>query len=136
MQEWLAEVQMSRIFLLMLLVACDGASSDSASTKTTRTAVDNGTACLDDSGQILVIFQECLSSSCDTLVSATCTATLEGDTLVVHAEAVIDSVGVTCTADCGQVSATCAPPLIEDPDTVTLSYAGTEHPLSDPCTGP
>lgn len=104
--------------------------------KTTTTITDEGTVCLNDAGEVEVTFPGCLSSSCDTLVSATCTATLVGDVLEVHGEAVIDSQGNECTADCGIIQATCEMPLIEDPDTVVFSYAGTETPLDAACTGP
>ncbi len=67
---------------------------------TTTTITDEGTVCVNDAGEVEVTFPGCLSSRCDTLVSATCTAVLEGETVVVHAEAVIESQGEECTADC------------------------------------
>lgn len=102
---------------------------------TTETITDEGTVCLNDAGQVEVTFPGCLSSSCDTLVSATCTATLVDGVLEVHAEAVVESQGEECTADCGIIQATCEMPLVEDPDTVVFSYAGVETPLDAECEG-
>lgn len=100
---------------------------------TTATITDEGTACLGDEGAIEVTFPGCLSSSCDTLTSATCTAELVDGVLVVHGEAVIESQGDVCTDDCGIIQATCAAPLIEDPSTVVISYAGVETPMDAEC---
>lgn len=116
-----------RLFLL-ILAACDPAV-------TTATITDEGTVCLNDAGQIEVTFPGCLSSSCDTLTSATCTAELVDGLLVVHGEAVIESEGDVCTDDCGIIQATCASPLIEDPETVRFSYAGEETALDAECGG-
>ena len=100
--------------------------------KTTTTLTDVGTACL-ASDTIQVDFETCLSSSCDTLVSATCTAELQGDTVVVHAEAVIESEGNECTDDCGFVSAECALPEGADPTSMLLEYAGNQTALGEAC---
>lgn len=121
---------MRRLVFLPLLAACELEPK-----VTTTTITDEGTVCLNDAGQVEVTFPGCLSSSCDTLVSATCTATLEGDQLVVHGEAVIESEGEECTADCGIIQATCEMPLIEDPETVVFLYAGVETPLDAACEG-
>ncbi len=99
---------------------------------TTRTLTDEGSVCVDDGG-IVVTFPDCLSSSCDTLLSAECSATLVDGVLEVHAEAVIESQGNECTTDCGLVQATCELPLVEDPETVSLSYAGDTVPLDEAC---
>ena len=50
-----------------------------------------------------------------------------------HGEAVIDSEGDECTADCGIIQATCALPEIEDPSSVVFSYAGAETALDAEC---
>lgn len=110
-----------RTLLLSLLAAC-------ADPITTQTLTDEGTACV-DGDTITVTFPGCLSSSCDTLTSATCTATLEGTTLTVHAEATIESQGKECTADCGFITASCDAPATEGE--VTLSYAGEDTPLAE-----
>lgn len=117
---------MSRFLFLTLLVACEPEV-------TTTTITDEGTACVNDEGDIQVTFPGCLSSSCDTLTSATCTAELVDGVLEVHGEAVIESQGDVCTDDCGIIQATCAMPLIEDPSTVELSYAGQQTALDAEC---
>lgn len=104
------------LWMLLTLAAC-------ADPITTQTLTDEGTACVDAS-TVSVDFGACLSSSCDTLVSASCTATLEGTVVTVHAEAVIDSQGKTCTADCGLVSTTCALPDLTGLSGVTFVYSG------------
>lgn len=115
---------------LLLLTACElGPKVE------TTTLTDQGSVCLNDDGDVLVDFGTCLSSSCDTLISASCTAELVDGVVVVHAEAVIESEGNECTADCGYVQATCEAPLIEDPESVVFSYAGEETALDAECSG-
>ena len=114
--------------LLLLLSACDPPVE-------IRTLTDEGTVCLNDNGKVQVDFPGCLSSSCDTLVSATCTVTLVDGTLEVHATAEIHSQGTTCTSDCGLIQATCDMPLVEDPETVVFSYAGQTTALDAECQG-
>lgn len=125
------------LIVLALLAGCpepaDKDDTGSVDEVTTTTLTDEGTACLTDAGEIRVSFPGCLSSSCDTLISATCTAELVDGVLEVHAEAVIESVGDVCTEDCGYIQATCAAPVIEDPESVVLSYAGSETPLEPGC---
>ncbi|MDP2310591.1 MAG: hypothetical protein Q8P18_31520 [Pseudomonadota bacterium] len=116
------------IIFLAFLAGCPEGSG-----VTTTTTTDEGTACLNDAGEIQVTFPGCLSSSCDTLTSATCTAELVDGVLVVHGESIVDSEGDVCTDDCGIIQATCAAPLIEDPSSVMLSYAGVETPLDAEC---
>jgi hypothetical protein len=62
------------------------------------------------------------------------TTTMTDGVLEVHGEAVIDHQGNECTADCGIITASCTAPLVEDPATVTLSYAGSEVALDAECT--
>ena len=120
---------MRALLALPLVAACDLGPK-----VTTTTITDEGTVCLDDAGQVEVTFPGCLSSSCDTLTSATCTAELDGDLIVVHAEATIDSQGDECTADCGIIQATCDLP--EGADSATgFSYAGEETALDAACEG-
>lgn len=101
----------------------------------TDTVANEGSVCQNDAGDIEVTFPGCLSSSCDTLVSATCEATLVGGVLEITAEAVIESVGETCTMDCGIIQARCEMPLIEDPQTVVFEYAGEQTALDAECQG-
>lgn len=121
---------MSRLLSSLVALALVGGCEDPV---TTTTLTDEGTACINDDGDVQVTFPGCLSSSCDTLVGATCEAVLVSGVLEVHAEATIESQGTECTADCGEIVATCAAPLIEDPETVTISYAGVETPLAAGC---
>ena len=83
-------------------------------------------------GDLIIDFQECLSSSCDTLLSSSCSASLDEDVLMVTGAAEIESyVDTVCTDDCGFVGATCELPLIEDPATVTVSYGGVDTPMEE-----
>jgi hypothetical protein len=71
--------------------------------------VDEGVACI-DGDQVLVDFQQCLSTSCDTVRTSSCAATLEGDTLTITAAAQIASLpgsNLACSTDCGLVEARC-----------------------------
>lgn len=67
--------------LLLLLAACGPKI-------TTTEITDEGTVCVNDAGDVEVTFPGCLSSSCDTLVSATCTATYAGASTALDAECV------------------------------------------------
>lgn len=78
--------------------------------------VDEGAACVaGEVGQphdVSVDFGLCTSSSCDEVLHASCTATLEGTTITVEATATIRSKGGACTEDCGSVTTGCrTPPL-------------------------
>ena len=73
--------------------------------------VNEGALCLDGS-QIVVDWQTCLSSSCDTLTDSDCTATLDNGVLTLDSYGRIESQGAECTDDCGFASATCELPEI------------------------
>lgn len=73
-----------------------------------NTFTNDGEVCIDAAaGEAVVHVNTCLSSSCDTLVSSSCSVTLEGTTLTVTSEAVVDSQGDVCTDDCGFVLIRC-----------------------------
>lgn len=65
--------------------------------------------------QLQYFVDQCLSSSCDTERSATCTAVVEGNVIQVETRAQWQgppSTGAACTTDCGLLTASCAtPPL-------------------------
>jgi len=86
---------------------------------------DKGTACL-DGAEVKVDFNTCLSSSCDTLEGASCTATLSGDTITVTSSGTVVSVGDECTADCGFSTTTCAVTGGDATTATKISYAGQE----------
>lgn len=111
------------MLLLALLAAC----------ATFTDYVDEGTACFDD-GDVVVTFPACATSTCDSVVTASCTATLVDGVLEVHGEARMKHQGAVCTEECLTVTARCEAPLIEDPDTVTMTYAGFDAALGG-CTG-
>lgn len=98
--------------MFLLFLACVGGAPPEPTTETTN-LTDVGTLCWNETGDLEVDFQQCLSSSCDTLLAAECTTSLDDDILLVTATAVIDSVvGVACTEDCGAVTAIC--PITDD----------------------
>lgn len=108
---------------LLLLAACDGGP-------TVTELVDVGEVCIDSQdGSYVVDFQTCLSSSCDTLVSAECSGTLDGDTLTITATAVIESEGNVCTDDCGFVQASCELPTLSDTSNLTVVYGEQSGPF-------
>lgn len=95
--------------MLLLLLACD----ETPKTET-HTYTDQGDACLsaptaDAEGTVTVDPHLCLSGSCDELISSGCTATLEGTTITVTSEFVVESPAepTTCTTDCGMPTASC-----------------------------
>lgn len=101
-----------KFIALLLLTACGPLT-------TTRTLEDVGDAC-HTGDTVTLTFAGCLSSSCDTLVSADCTATLQGGVVTVRGTAVITSTGTECTADCGLITADCDAPTVTEPDTTIL----------------
>lgn len=84
--------------LLLALAAC-------GPTITTDTVTD-GSVCR-KTDTVVFMFDTCLSSSCDTVTSTSCTATLDGTTITVVGEAVIERTSGDCTADCGFVEVEC-----------------------------
>lgn len=118
--------------MLLTLLACIGGLGDSETETEINTLEDSGALCTKEDGTLKVDFQTCLSSSCDTLLSAVCTATLEDDLLTVTATAEIASqVGGACTDDCGFVEASCDGPYIEDTSVVRVRYGGSTVPFDD-----
>lgn len=116
---------------LLWLGACSGRDDETEH-------VDVGGACVSgEQGQphdVAVDFGLCLSSSCDELVEASCTAMLEGTTITVEASATVRTKtgrNVACTADCNSATASCdTPPLA--PGTYTLVYGDDSVELTVP----
>ncbi len=110
----------SALLGLVLIVACTSEEDTEH--------VDVGGACVagEQGGahDVAVDFGLCLSSSCEEVVEASCTTTLEGNTLTVEASATVRSKtgrNVACTLDCVSVTAGCeTPPLA--PGSYTLVY--------------
>jgi hypothetical protein len=98
--------------------------------------LDNtGTACVDEANaEVFVDFQTCMSSSCNTVLSRSCTATVDGDTLVVTSAAEVESqTGPgNCTLDCMTVSVACDLPEGWEA-TTTLSYGGETQAVDVAC---
>ncbi|MEZ4318780.1 MAG: hypothetical protein R3F61_14800 [Myxococcota bacterium] len=93
--------------------------------------VNEGTLCTNANGDVVVDWQTCLSSSCDTLTDAECTATLDGTDLALESYGRIESQGLECTDDCGFAVATCTLPTIADPTQITVTHGTTTVTLSD-----
>ncbi len=89
---------------------------------------NQGRACVsgeaDAAVEVEVDFNVCLSSSCDELVDAECTATWNGETLEVEASGTVRSkTNTDCTLDCGQALVTCEAAAMPAGG-YELSYAG------------
>jgi hypothetical protein len=113
--------------LLLLLAACPD-PTDKPSTET----ITEGTACVDAGIETITFtFDTCLSSSCDTLESATCEATISGETVTVTGEAVVVSEGDTCTDDCGMATATCTMPALPDTGDIQVVVGDETVPLAE-----
>ena len=94
--------------------------------------VTDGSACVDEGIETITFtFDTCLSSSCDTLDSATCTATISGETVTVTGEAVVTREDGECTADCGIVTATCEMPALPDTGEIEVTVGDTTVPLAE-----
>lgn len=112
------------MWTILLLWACGS--------EPVTTTVTDGSACVDAGIETITFtFDTCLSSSCDTLDSATCTATLSGETVTVTGEAIVTSEGDECTADCGVVTATCTMPALPDTGEIQVVVGGATVPLAD-----
>ena len=94
---------MLRLLTPLLIVMLAAACGVDVSTVTVTT----GTPECVDGTQVKVRFQGCLSSSCDRLVSATCSLAVEGDTAAVTGAAIIERQSGECTDDCGLIEAVC-----------------------------
>lgn len=105
-------------WLILFLAAC-------GSDVTSKTITEISDVCV-DGNSLKVTFLGCLSSSCDSLASATCTITAAGDVLTVTGEAVVDSQGDICTDDCGFIQATCALDASLDRDATTVTFGGDD----------
>ncbi|MCA9569132.1 MAG: hypothetical protein KC656_14890 [Myxococcales bacterium] len=103
---------------LLGLLACGG--------PTLTELEDVGLFCRDTTdGELVVDFGVCLSSSCDTLLEATCSGELVGDELVVTATVRYETDGDECTDDCGRARAECRLPTLTDTEGLTVRY-GTQ----------
>ena len=115
----------------------DEKADDQPTTKTVD-HTDVGTACVsgtvDQPHEVAVDFDLCLSSSCDKLVSASCTVEQSGVDLTVNGKATVSRTGgpdTMCTADCGRVTAKCSVPALAA-GTYQLSYAGKQIEFAVP----
>lgn len=117
-----ASVLLAVICTWTLSVACGTGAAPSQ-----RTVENDGEVCLENrSGdseavepgdlRARVIFNTCLSSTCDDVQSKNCTVELDGTTVVVESRADIVSQGGPCSADCGFASVTCDVPPLERGD--------------------
>lgn len=109
-------------WIFLLLVGC-------ASPPVTNILEDVGIVCL-SGGEVVIDFQGCLSSSCDTLDSAVCDVTGDAVALELSGTAQITSQGDVCTTDCGFVTADCDLPT-DVTDATTVSYAGETTTLGE-----
>ncbi|HND32240.1 MAG TPA: hypothetical protein PLA94_19690 [Myxococcota bacterium] len=117
------------MFALLLMLACDGGPK-----LRSQTLTDQGTVCLND-GMIQVNFPGCLSSSCDTVVESSCSATYADGVVTVHASVTVEREGDICTDDCGAITATCELPAVDNPDSDLFLYAGEYSSLGVLCEG-
>jgi hypothetical protein len=134
---------LARFMPLFALVSCDG---DAGRT----TFRDTGSACLgpgegwletcslrevpaDVPLEVSVDFDTCTSSSCDTVLSATCRASVSGSVITITAEAVVQSESGVCTNDCGSVAASCKLPALAA-GTYELRYGLSSTALTVPST--
>lgn len=84
---------------------------------------------------VTVRFAECLSDSCTSARSASCTVLLEGNQLIVDAEgSYIDesSAGTSCTTACNTLDAECRTPGPLPAGEYTVVYGDASMPLTVP----
>ncbi|MEM9453436.1 MAG: hypothetical protein AAGF11_04605 [Myxococcota bacterium] len=124
--------------LVLILAGCTAAEDGTED----RDYENVGRVCVsgqqDRAHQVEVDFDVCLSSSCDELIEASCTTTLEGTTLRVEAIATVRSEtgpDVICTADCGPATTTCETPELS-PGIYTVVYGEQQTELTVPAAEP
>lgn len=86
-----------------------------------------------DSGSAMarVYFNACLSGTCDEVRSKECSATLEGSTVSIESEAVIQRDSGECSDDCGLVQTDCQVGEL-DARTYTLEHGDESFEFSVP----
>jgi hypothetical protein len=88
---------------MFALTGCDSAEE--------KTFQDEGALCMQapegTSLAVTVQFPTCLSSSCDTVRSASCKIAVDGQKLIVTSSGTVESEGGSCTDDCGLMQASC-----------------------------
>jgi len=90
----------------LFLIGCDQRGGG----ETTTWEVENeGEMCREDT-EITIQFDFCMSSSCDTLLLATCETGHTSDGIVVTSHAAVESTGGSCSTDCRWATATCELP--------------------------
>lgn len=112
---------MHRWVFVAVVVACGGVVMEPQD----RSITDVQSACVDDD-TVRVQMMGCLSSSCDTLLSASCTAELRGGVVEVTGAAVVRREGTECTDDCGFIVAECDLPAGVDPEEDILVFGGDD----------
>lgn len=115
-----------RLVVLGCGIAIVAAACGTGATPSVRTVENSGEVCLQnppdsgetdgvDTGELRaqVVFDTCISSTCDEIQDKNCSARIDGSKVVIESEAEILSKGGTCSPDCGIVSATCEVPALE-----------------------
>ena len=102
-QETKMSTKHSLVLLGLFLISCDQLGSDEI---TAWEVEDEGQMCREDT-EITIQFDFCMSSSCDTLLSATCETGHTNEGVVVTSHAAVESTGGVCSTDCQWVTATC-----------------------------
>ena len=118
----------------MGITAC-GTAEPEDGVEFVRADVSNmGDSCIDRES-LVVDFDQCMSTSCDRLVDASCTGTVNGDTLTVTSMGAIETRAneTMCTLDCREPFIECT--VSGDLSTVTtIVYAGRSR-TSINCSG-
>lgn len=107
-------------FAAMLLSACVTEPPEQR-----RDVSNQGTVCL-DGAEIKVDFGTCLSSSCNTLVGASCTASIDADTITVTSVGEVVTAGGSCTNDCRSALTQCDVTGGDASMATKLNYGGQE----------
>lgn len=113
-----------RTLILLLLAACGPVVAS-----TTHT--NEGALCLAEDGTLTLDFGVCLSSSCDSVTSQSCTVINDASGVQIESVLVIASELGDCTADCGIVTMTCGDAPL-DASVTEVTYGGETVPL-EPC---
>lgn len=124
----------TRALVLLPVVACLPVVADDWQP---QEHIDDGAPCFasGDSGvDVVVVLEECLSSSCSRNLVGSCEATVDGNTITLTSTITWEQnvgEGVACTEDCGVPQANCTIEGLADGD-YTVEYGGQTLDLTVP----
>lgn len=116
------------LWIVLVLVACGGDD------KQRRELVNDGRVCLrlrsDGTVEAQVTFRGCLTS-CDVAQPTSCRLSTDGGSLLVESQGAVETTGASvCSADCGELTASCTSTETVAPGSYTVHHGAGSEPLT------